>query len=253
MVKYLTGLAPADEYLAMIDVRDALVTAHVDDLAREISRAMSALDESDIDSDDPPAAWIDEHAANVTELLMSLYAEGMRIGVERVRAGLSQLETRSTVSELIYEWIADHVALHVTSISVTTFRDAVDTIRDVLRISRDDGLGTDATARMMRQRFDDMSLTRAHTIARTEAHTAANAGVHTAAVETGLPIEKEWVTVIDDRERESHHAVDGQRRDLLDPFIVDDEELMYPGDPDGSARNIINCRCAVSHTVNDLD
>jgi hypothetical protein len=25
--------------------------------------------------------------------------------------------------------------------------------------------------------------------------------------------------------------------------------LMYPGDPNGSGGNIINCRCAISHIV----
>ena len=28
-----------------------------------------------------------------------------------------------------------------------------------------------------------------------------------------------------------------------EPFEVDGEQLMYPGDPAGSAGNIINCQC----------
>jgi len=28
---------------------------------------------------------------------------------------------------------------------------------------------------------------------------------------------------------------------------VGGERLMYPGDPSGSAENVINCRCAVGH------
>jgi len=35
------------------------------------------------------------------------------------------------------------------------------------------------------------------------------------------------------------------------PFIVDGESLDYPGDPSGSAANVINCRCGVSYLVVD--
>jgi hypothetical protein len=34
-----------------------------------------------------------------------------------------------------------------------------------------------------------------------------------------------------------------------EPFIVSGEELMYPGDPSGSAGNVINCRCAIGYVV----
>ena len=44
------------------------------------------------------------------------------------------------------------------------------------------------------------------------------------------------------------HAEAEQRYDskpipLDEPFLVDGEELMYPGDPSGSPGNIINCQC----------
>jgi hypothetical protein len=36
-----------------------------------------------------------------------------------------------------------------------------------------------------------------------------------------------------------------------EPFEVDGELLDYPGDPTGSAANVINCRCAVGYIVID--
>ena len=30
---------------------------------------------------------------------------------------------------------------------------------------------------------------------------------------------------------------------LDEPFVVDGEELMYPGDENGSPENVINCQC----------
>ena len=56
-------------------------------------------------------------------------------------------------------------------------------------------------------------------------------------------VQKEWVTAIDARTRPAHIDAHGQTVLTDKPFIVDGEELMYPGDPQGSPRNVINCRC----------
>ncbi len=44
--------------------------------------------------------------------------------------------------------------------------------------------------------------------------------------------------------REAHVLADGQIVPLEDFFFVDGESLFEPGDPRGSAGNIINCRCS---------
>jgi uncharacterized protein with gpF-like domain len=54
---------------------------------------------------------------------------------------------------------------------------------------------------------------------------------------------KEWLTAGDERVRDMHVAADGQITKLDDYFNVGGEYLMYPGDPNGSPENIINCRC----------
>lgn len=51
-------------------------------------------------------------------------------------------------------------------------------------------------------------------------------------------------STIDTRTREAHFAADGQVVALDQPFVVDGEELDYPGDPNGSGDNVINCRCS---------
>ena len=56
---------------------------------------------------------------------------------------------------------------------------------------------------------------------------------------------KRWVTMHDDRVREGHALADGQEVPLGSPFVVDGEYLQYPGDPRGSAGNVVNCRCVV--------
>jgi uncharacterized protein with gpF-like domain len=107
----------------------------------------------------------------------------------------------------------------------------------------------------MRQTFAQegsaLSRARANLIARTETHNAANSAAHEAIRSTGLPVLKEWVTALDGRERPEHANVSAVPIPLNSPFQVGGEELMYPGDPSGSAENVINCRCAVAHVVND--
>lgn len=62
---------------------------------------------------------------------------------------------------------------------------------------------------------------------------------------------KIWESVGDDRVREAHLAADGQEVSISEPFIVDGESMMFPGDPNlgASAGNIINCRCGVSYNT----
>lgn len=54
---------------------------------------------------------------------------------------------------------------------------------------------------------------------------------------------KEWDTQMDGRERLAHHEANSQRQLLHQPYIVDNELLLFPGDPVGSPENVINCRC----------
>jgi uncharacterized protein with gpF-like domain len=84
---------------------------------------------------------------------------------------------------------------------------------------------------------------RAMVIARTEVISASNFGSQLGARSTGLQLEKQWLATPDTRTRDSHADADGQTRKLDEEYIVGGEALMFPGDPQGSAENVINCRC----------
>jgi uncharacterized protein with gpF-like domain len=62
---------------------------------------------------------------------------------------------------------------------------------------------------------------------------------------------REWIAASGERTRSSHNAADGQTVGMDEPFIIGGESLDYPGDPSGSADNVINCRCAVGYIVID--
>ena len=81
-------------------------------------------------------------------------------------------------------------------------------------------------------------------IARTEGHriqcSAANDAAHKAR-DRGADVMKQWDATLDGKTRPSHRAVDGEIRELDKPFS---NGLDFPGDPDGGAAEVVNCRCA---------
>ncbi len=89
---------------------------------------------------------------------------------------------------------------------------------------------------------------RATVVARTETLAALNAGrddaFHAVAEVLGGDMEHQWLATLDNRVRPAHLAADLQRVPLGTPFLVGGEHLMRPGDPNGSADNVIQCRCS---------
>ena len=117
------------------------------------------------------------------------------------------------------------------------------------KLSRDpewQALGTAEQARILRRQFDGYSKYQAERFIKTETTAISNRAILESATTIFPPdqLYKEWSTALDGRERASHRAADGQSVPFNQPFIVQGEELMEPGDRNGSASNVINCRCA---------
>ncbi len=56
---------------------------------------------------------------------------------------------------------------------------------------------------------------------------------------------KQWLTILDGKEREAHGDAYLQKVNIMSDFLVGGENLRYPGDPSGTLANIINCRCSM--------
>lgn len=82
---------------------------------------------------------------------------------------------------------------------------------------------------------------RAQTVAVTEVHRAWNMGGFALAARFSGT--KEWIAKDDSATRPGHRRADGQIVPIMQPFIVSEQALMFPGDPAGSAWNVVNCRC----------
>lgn len=89
--------------------------------------------------------------------------------------------------------------------------------------------------------------------ARTSVTQAENAGRQAAAEQLsaqGVILKKVWLAMDDNRSRvvngrKIHVEANGQEKDIDEPFIVEKEELMFPGDDTlgASGWNVYNCRC----------
>ena len=92
----------------------------------------------------------------------------------------------------------------------------------------------------------DKAINNAVRIARTEGHRiqqSAALDAQKAAKKAGADVVKQWDSTLDGVTRPAHQEADGQIRDVEEPFFVDGEYIMAPGD--GSASNCINCRCVL--------
>ena len=106
----------------------------------------------------------------------------------------------------------------------------------------------------LQQTYDDwQSGGRVNSIADTQVVGGWSLGELDAAFQahsvTGAQAVRTWVTMGDAKVRPEHAAADGQQVGLNEPFSVGGEDLMYPGDPSGSAAMTINCRCSVSYDL----
>lgn len=84
-------------------------------------------------------------------------------------------------------------------------------------------------------------------IARTEAHRIqckAAADAQWKAKSKGADIVKQWDSALDGKTRDTHRELDGQIKELDEPFEVAGKKAMQPGDFNDPAEDC-NCRCAL--------
>ena len=89
--------------------------------------------------------------------------------------------------------------------------------------------------------------------ARTAVTGAQNAGrmdSYVAAEKMGIKVRKEWLATLDGRTRHSHAMLDGKVVDKDKKF---ENGCMFPGDPNGPASEVYNCRCALIAAVDGID
>jgi HK97 family phage portal protein len=122
-------------------------------------------------------------------------------------------------------------------------------ITAAMRAAEVAGLSVNETARLIQatvygERVTDVRATR---IARTENAKATNRGAWGQAQEMGIYQSKEWIAFGDAKTRESHSYAMGLGVVPMDYEYPGESgaTLQYPGDPNGGAADVINCRCVL--------
>lgn len=111
---------------------------------------------------------------------------------------------------------------------------------------------TDQLADRVRAVFNDASRERSLTVAQTETSAAYGTARQKAMNDAGIE-RKRWLTSGNSNVRPAHAAANGQVVPVDEAFEVGGEELMHPGDPNGSAGNVINCHCIAIPEIPEND
>lgn len=197
--------------------------------------------------------------ALLSELWLEASAAGGETVVDEFRSyGFEHLETKADEQDL-FERIRDMYVERYGAAKVThIFETTRNQLLQMILQGQQDGLTVDQIATQLRASVPQLSRLRASTIARTETHSSNRFAQQQTARESRRALNKTWVSVADPRTRDfgeggdgivdefSHRAMNGVRVPLEQPYFVSTkfgtkEPLMFPGDPNGSAGNIINC------------
>lgn len=228
-----------------INLINAGLAKHEKRMTDAIARASSTL-ALEIDARWQPGSYtlIPENLTRFQRKMSSiLFRYGIYVAGESGTGMLRHFSVKSSMDimmESIRRWLrgySDQRALIITQYLRTR-------IQDQLSSGQSDA---DIRSAIMRIINNKNSAAR---IARTETHIAMERGAYEAAQSLGIRIVKEWATVDDVLARPDHALVDGQAREIDEPFLVGGESLQHPGDPTASAKQVVNCRCtALYHLV----
>ena len=220
-------------------------------IAREIARAMN---EAAAKLGKPMAASQvrHKHAENMADILTSLWIASGNSSVSgnfAIAKSFLKMEfkrdiTTPIVDGAIARWIKINGGTEITEIVGTTMQD----INNIVSEARVEGLSERDTAKLIQAVAPTKSASRSQTIARTESHGSSQGISLDVANQTDIPMKKVWLTS-GSRARQSHKDANNQSVAIAQPFTVGREKLDYPGDPRGSAKNVINCRCVIGYEV----
>jgi hypothetical protein len=180
----------------------------------------------------------------IMKVLKPLYRDaGGRWGMMTYRE-LNQLKRMSNINSELLDYIDQYFELNILNKSALPI---TSTLRNWVREQITEGL---AEGKSFEQIANDMvgsdfTKNKALVITRTETVRASNAGAIEGARKTGLAMRKVWISAKDNRTRRDHLLADGQTVGFDDSFQVGGFPMKQPGDPNGPAKETINCRCTV--------
>jgi len=156
-------------------------------------------------------------------------------------------ELRGIWEQQILQYAKIYSASKITLIQGT----ALDKLKRITRAFMGDpefmALGIREKARILNNKFKQISRWQAKRIVRTETTTISNYAIDQSATAMFAKeqLQKRWITSVDGFERDAHRMVNGDVKPYDQPFIVGGEAMQMAGEPTASAANRVNCRCIV--------
>ena len=195
--------------------------------------------------------------ALLTSVYISVIEEFGQKSLSQVNR-IKQVTKFNVFDEAVKSFIAKSVAEEVVEIEETTKKKLKKIIVDGLAEGKP--IGKFSLSLAIEEQKDSIALdigrlyleqiipNRSETIARTEVISASNAGSLQGAKQSGLEIMKRWIATPDDDIRETHADLLGSPAIEMDElFEVGDSYGEFPGDPNLSAEERINCRCTIAY------
>jgi hypothetical protein len=182
---------------------------------------------------------------------------GNRIGraLDKTLKAYSSALFNEEFQKFIIDWIRSNIFNRITSVN----NNMIKQISKYIEFALGENYSLEEMQRYLRTQINDPRFTRiiATRIARTETTAAANLGAFQSANQAGVVLEKFWISAQDKRTRDgnpedwNHLRMNGKKVGKDEAFEMRSNKgiinlMQYPGDPKGSAGNVINCRCTVA-------
>jgi hypothetical protein len=173
---------------------------------------------------------------------------------QKFKKSLSEDIERSLWDQWFEKIIEQETGTRITLITDYSKEILINAARKALKSGQEQGLGMLETERLLRESLTDefrtMARMRSLRIVQTEVMSASNFATMKSGMDSGLQMNKVWLTAPIGIAKNERHAtipgLDGQKRRKEEDFNVDGVPMAYPGDPKGGAENVINCRCSLS-------
>lgn len=189
---------------------------------------------------------------DIATLIQSIYKTAGLMGARMTNEEIKKQATLKAAgfgrNDIWVRDVVNYLKLHmlefVSGITDTMRQD----ILNILQKAVENGWSIDETVNELSK--TSLMAARAVVIARTEINRAANVGHTIAAQSLPYEVDKKWVAAVDHRTRHSHRLINNHQVSETGYFEVQTpkggtEQMLFPGDPDASAANTVNCRCRV--------
>lgn len=238
-------------FLRLIDI---ISTKYTISFKREIQKTMNKLANSYSLNNYLNESILLDHKKSLQKILMRLYSDSIESISEKqfnsIKKSRNIIYEKKDALQDFEELSIDYILTKGADLSVqltdTTRKDVQNIIAEGIK----DNLSSKEIAKFIKEKAG-ISRIRAELISRTEVHSSANwasiESTQSISNELNIEFQKVWNTTEDERTRSSHREADGQKVDMDESFLVNEESLMYPGDSNGSASNVINCRCFLTY------